>query len=253
MPARANRRRAARRRQVRLIKSQSRHRAATRRNGDVVNVNASSRAVGPPDDPRCRRRRGARAHRAASDRHSRPGHGLRNRWLCGVRCHSRSDSTRMRSCGHHPAPLSLRHDGKRSCKTREHDPADHGIHLKAQPAGPFSSTIGMMRPAPHWFQFVACGDSQCSSCRSSPPSRAASRSAMPPLPSFSLATRCVITVQPWNAPRSGRQTRSSVSRYRLQFKPLRLCRISSIRQIGPKILRGTVRYARSGSNRAAAS
>lgn len=175
MSHRANRRRAARRRQVRLIKPQSRHRAAIRWNGDVVSINASSRAVGSPDDPRCRRCR-ACAHRAAPNYHSRPGHGLRNRWLCGARCHSRSDSTRMRSCGHHPAPLSLRHNGKRSCKTREDDPADHGIHLKAQPPGPFSSTIGMMRPAPHWFQFVACGDSQCSSCRSSPPSRAASQS-----------------------------------------------------------------------------
>jgi len=252
MPARANRRRAARRRQVRLIKPQSRHRAATRRNNNVVYINSSSRAVGPPDDPRCRRR-GARAHRAASDYHSRPGHGLRNRWLRGVRCHSRSDNTRMHSCGPHPAPLTLRHNGKRSCKTRKDDPADHGTHLKAQPAGPFSSTTRMMRPAPHWFQFVAYGDSQCSSCRPSLPSRAASQSIIAPLRSFSLATRCVITVQPWNAPRSGRQTRSSVSRYRLQRKPLHLCRISGIRQTGPKILRGTVRSARGGSNRAAAS
>src|SRR6266568_4740367 len=88
----------------------------------------------------------------------------------------------MPSCGHHPAPLTLRHNGERSCKTREDDPADHGIHLEAQPAGPFSSTIGMMRPAPHWFQFVACGDSQCCSCRSSPPSRAAGWSPVLPSP-----------------------------------------------------------------------
>ena len=64
---------------------------------------------------------------------------------------------------------------------------------------------------------------------------------------------CAITVEPWNAPRNGSQPRSRSSRHKPQLNPLRLCRLTRVPSLVPKILRGIVPSARSGWSRGAAS
>jgi hypothetical protein len=132
MPAGSHRFRAARCRQVRHVKSQSRHR-------DKIGRRGFRRAVSPhsgmsPAAPGHRCRAGAQSRRARSHRDSRCWHHPGNHWLPSGRDRSRSSRYGMGRRWHHPA-LRIHNYGKNCGKTYEQNWPDHGIHLKTIPSG----------------------------------------------------------------------------------------------------------------------
>ncbi len=137
------------------IESQSRRRAAIRSKTDTLVIDASSRGELRPPASHPRHHR-FRPQRSATHDRPRPSHRLCSHRVGGRHHRSRGNSDSTRDRRHRSASLSAEASRKKHHKTCEDDLTDHGSHLKARPAEPFTnnpSPIPKMRPEQHWFQF----------------------------------------------------------------------------------------------------
>ncbi len=162
--------------------------------------------------------------------------------------HVRRRDHRSRPRRHRHSSLSLQQRREQHREASHNDGSNHGDPLKSHPSGP---STRRMHPRALWFQinsilklivFLGLTLAPRSSPATWPPR---------PSPSFSPAPRCVITVQPWNAPRTRKFLRSRPCRHRPQPFRLRLRREASARPCPPKMLRGIVPSVRGGWSRGA--
>jgi hypothetical protein len=209
------------------IESQSWRRAATRSKTIIVSTDPPARGALRPRASRYRHSR-PRPYCPASRDHPRRRHRLggplaRSRHHC-----SRRNCAGMSNRGHRSASLGPQACWEQNHETCEQDLANHGTHLKAQPAGPFPKAFTNKKDAPNPVLV----------------------SILFPIP---CSPHCAITVEPWNAPRSGSQSRLRPILRRPHLNPLRPRGIVRVLSLVPRILRGIVPSARSGWNRGAAS
>ena len=195
------------------IESQSRRRVAIRSETNIVLINPPAHAGRPSRAPHRRRRR-PWPHCPDPHHRPRPRHRLRRPRARGRHRHPWCNSERMGHRVHHSAPLRLYAHWEKNHKTCEDNLADHCTHLKTRRAEPFPnqpSPIRRMRPPRHRFQCnsISSCKSPRASCPQTPPSNGTSSFRIFPIPSSlsPIPLHCAITIEPWNAPRSGSQPR----------------------------------------------